>query len=127
MGAMPAAARVSICRGCGGTGIDASVSPRAAQAASVPVLMRRDTGVIDYGGTSNVARIAVAGSVDQGRMKYYGPLVKVCEHIDRRLRDGYVIVSGDRPDQALACRWCNGHGTPDGQLTVHALENLSQK
>lgn len=106
------------CRGCGGTGIDASVPPRAAQAACLEIVMR--------GTTRNVVRIEVAGRLDRGRMRFTGPLTSVIEHVEQREHAGYQIVQGEKPDPALACQWCNGYGSPDGQLTVRALEKLSE-
>lgn len=108
---------MNACRGCGGTGIDAAVSPRAAQAASLEIAMRRTTG--------NVVRISIDGRVDRGRMRFTGPLTLVIEHVEQREHAGYQIMQGEKPDPALACQWCNGYGSPDGQLTVRALEKLA--
>lgn len=117
---------MDVCRGCGGTGIDAGVTPRAAQAASMSILMRRTTGLITGGGTSNVCRINVSAESERGRMRFAGPLMLVHQHVEERLKNGYEIVDGERPDPALACQWCNGYGSPEGQLTVHALQKLAE-
>lgn len=107
---------MNACRGCGGTGIDASVPPRAAQAACLPIVMRAST--------RNVVRIEVTSRLDRGRLRFAGPLALVIEHVEQREHAGYRIVTGEKPEPALACQWCNGYGTPAGQLTVRALEKL---
>lgn len=107
---------MSICRGCGGTGIDASVSPRAAQMAQERIIMRRPDG------SGATVRIMVSAEHRKVKLHFSGPLTLVIDHIAQREHDGYRIAGGDTPDRSLACEWCNGYGDPDGQLTAHALE-----
>lgn len=103
---------VSLCRGCAGSGVDISASPRAVQVAAHGLMIRFPEGA--------KRKRDVLVTLD------LYPLAALLTRIE-----GYVALGGvpDHPFPLSArdfCSWCNGHGDSDGQLSTHALELATQ-
>lgn len=105
-----------ICRGCAGTGIGTHVSPREAQVAQTPIIMRREPD-------APAVRLVVQAEASKARMFFSGPIARVLEEIELRKLAGYQfdLTECVEPDPAHACDWCNGHGTAEGVLTLHTM------
>lgn len=103
---------MSLCRGCAGSGVDISASPRAVQIAGHGLLIRFPEGA--------QRKRDVLVTLD------LYPLAELLPRIDK-----YVALGGvpDHPFPLTRkdfCSWCNGHGDPELQLTTHALELATQ-
>lgn len=113
-----------ICRGCGGDGIDHSVSARERQMLRGIWYGRKPSSF--NGVTSNQVvslEIVPVDSRSRKRLMAVGPVADVLDRMTHYESLGFAEFDHTREElEAIKCSWCFGTGVP--QLSAHTLEAL---
>lgn len=115
---------MSVCRGCGGTGLDHTLSAREVQVAEAELLLRDDAG---EGVRARHLNICRASDLEAGKRfggSFAAPLAPLIAEIERLEGEGFALVLGAWPERAWACSWCHGTGEPN--LSVATLNQRLQ-